>query len=489
MRAHHGSLAREQRPEVEDALKAGRLRAIVATSSLELGIDMGAVDLVIQVESPGSVASGLQRIGRAGHQVGEPSRGKIFPKFRGDLLEAAVVTQRMLRRPDRGDALPAQPARRARPADRRDVRGRRVAGRRPARGRPPGRELRGPVRRRVRRGARPAGRALPERRVRGAATPRGVGPDDRARARARGRRRASPSRTGARSRTAACSACSCPTARASASSTRRWSTRAAAARCSCSGASSWRIEDITRDRSWSCPAPGEPGKMPFWKGDKPGRPLELGRAIGAFTRELGTDHRADSLDAAAGRRRARRARGREPGQVRGRSARGDRRRARRPHDRGRALPRRARRLARLHPVAVRLAGARAVGARDRGAAGRARRSRRAGPVERRRHRDPPPGGRGPYPARRPALRSRRDRGGGRPRPPGTALFACAFREASARALLLPRRRPGSAPRCGSSGSASPTCWPRPRSIRRSRCCSRPRASACATCSTCRRCAR
>ena len=96
VRAHHGSLAREQRLEVEDALKEGRLRAIVATSSLELGIDMGAVDLVIQVESPGSVASGLQRIGRAGHQVGEPSRGRIFPKFRGDLLEAAVVAERML---------------------------------------------------------------------------------------------------------------------------------------------------------------------------------------------------------------------------------------------------------------------------------------------------------------------------------------------------------------------------------------------------------
>ena len=96
VRTHHGSIAREQRLEVEDALKSGRLRAIVATSSLELGIDMGAVDLVVQVESPGSVASGLQRIGRAGHQVGEPSRGKIFPKFRGDLLEASVVAERML---------------------------------------------------------------------------------------------------------------------------------------------------------------------------------------------------------------------------------------------------------------------------------------------------------------------------------------------------------------------------------------------------------
>ncbi|MGZ4110177.1 MAG: DEAD/DEAH box helicase, partial [Actinomycetota bacterium] len=92
VRAHHGSLAREQRTDVEDALKEGRLKAIVATSSLELGIDMGAVDLVIQVESPGSVASGLQRIGRAGHHVGEPSEGVIFPKYRGDLLEAAVVT-------------------------------------------------------------------------------------------------------------------------------------------------------------------------------------------------------------------------------------------------------------------------------------------------------------------------------------------------------------------------------------------------------------
>ncbi len=94
--AHHGSLAREQRVLIEDQLKRGELRAIVATSSLELGIDMGAVDLVIQVESPGAVSRGLQRIGRAGHSVGEPSRGSIFPKHRGDLLEAAIVTRRML---------------------------------------------------------------------------------------------------------------------------------------------------------------------------------------------------------------------------------------------------------------------------------------------------------------------------------------------------------------------------------------------------------
>ena len=95
VRAHHGSIAREQRLEIEEALKDGRLPALVATSSLELGIDMGAVDLVILVESPTSVASGLQRVGRAGHQVGEPSKGIVFPKFRGDLLEATVVVGRM----------------------------------------------------------------------------------------------------------------------------------------------------------------------------------------------------------------------------------------------------------------------------------------------------------------------------------------------------------------------------------------------------------
>ena len=94
-RAHHGSLAREQRLEVEELLKLGEIPCLVATSSLELGIDMGAVDLVIQVESPKSVARGLQRVGRAGHELGAVSRGRIFPKFRADLLESAVVAERM----------------------------------------------------------------------------------------------------------------------------------------------------------------------------------------------------------------------------------------------------------------------------------------------------------------------------------------------------------------------------------------------------------
>src|SRR5262249_7359349 len=95
-RAHHGSLAREQRVEVEELLKKGAIPCLVATSSLELGIDMGAVDLVVQVESPQSVARGMQRVGRAGHELGGVSRGRIFPKFRADLLESAVVVKAML---------------------------------------------------------------------------------------------------------------------------------------------------------------------------------------------------------------------------------------------------------------------------------------------------------------------------------------------------------------------------------------------------------
>ena len=94
-RAHHGSVSRQERTEIEEALKRGTLPAVVATSSLELGIDMGAVDLVIQVEAPPSVASGLQRIGRAGHNVGDVSRGVIFPKYQGDLVQATVVAERM----------------------------------------------------------------------------------------------------------------------------------------------------------------------------------------------------------------------------------------------------------------------------------------------------------------------------------------------------------------------------------------------------------
>src|SRR5882762_5869837 len=108
-RAHHGSVSKEQRAQVEDDLKSGRLRAVVATSSLELGIDMGAVDLVVQVESPPSVASGLQRVGRAGHQVGEVSRGVLFPKHRADLVQTAVAVERMRSGQIEALKLPANP--------------------------------------------------------------------------------------------------------------------------------------------------------------------------------------------------------------------------------------------------------------------------------------------------------------------------------------------------------------------------------------------
>jgi ATP-dependent Lhr-like helicase len=295
VRAHHGSLAREQRLEVEDALKEGRLRAIVATSSLELGIDMGAVDLVIQVESPGSVASGLQRIGRAGHQVGEPSRGRIFPKFRGDLLEAAVVAERMLAGEIEHTRYPRNPldvlaqqlvamcaveerdvdelydaVRRAAPfADlSRDVYLAvldMLAGRYPSDGFA---ELRprlvwdraaGTVRAREGAGriAITSGGTIPDRGLYAvflADGPR-VGELDE--------EMVYESRRGD---------------------------------VIVLGASSWRIEDITRDRVIVSPAPGEPGRMPFWHGDKPGRPIELGRAVGAFTRTLRGARRDAALE-------------------------------------------------------------------------------------------------------------------------------------------------------------------------------------------------
>ncbi len=109
MRAHHGSIAREERLEIEESLKAGRLPAMVATSSLELGIDMGAIDLVVQIETPPSVASGMQRIGRASHQAGAVSRGIIFPKYRGDLLSTAAITRAMVKGDVEATRIPANP--------------------------------------------------------------------------------------------------------------------------------------------------------------------------------------------------------------------------------------------------------------------------------------------------------------------------------------------------------------------------------------------
>ncbi|MCA1711829.1 MAG: DEAD/DEAH box helicase [Actinobacteria bacterium] len=285
VKAHHGSLAREQRTLIEDELKRGTLRALVATSSLELGIDMGAIDLVIQVESPGSVARGLQRIGRAGHQVGEPSRGKVFPKYRGDLVEAAVVVQRMRDGLIEQTRYPRNPV---------DVLAQQIVAmvamdpwpvadlakvvRAAANfaelsdaaldatldllsGRYPSEEF-AELRPRIvwdrvegilraREGAQRLAvtnpGTIPDRGLFGVFLPEGgrVGELDE--------EMVHESRPG---------------------------------ETFTLGASTWRIEDITHDRVIVTPAPGELGKMPFWHGDKPGRPLELGRAIGAFVREL-----------------------------------------------------------------------------------------------------------------------------------------------------------------------------------------------------------
>ncbi|MEU8772240.1 ATP-dependent helicase [Streptomyces sp. NPDC048606] len=291
-RAHHGSVSKEQRALVEEDLKAGRLPAVVATSSLELGIDMGAVDLVVQVESPPSVASGLQRVGRAGHQVGAVSTGVVFPKYRGDLVQAAVVTERMrvgaiesLRVPSNPLDVLAQQlvamtamdtwqlddllalVRRAAPfaalpesaftavldmlAGRypsdafAELRPRvvwdRVAG--TITGRPGAQRL-----------AVTSGGTIPDRGLFGVFL---AGSD--------------PKKGGGRV----------------GELDEEMVYESRVGDVFTLGTTSWRIEDITRDRVLVTPAPGVPGRLPFWKGDQLGRPLELGRAVGAFLRELG----------------------------------------------------------------------------------------------------------------------------------------------------------------------------------------------------------
>src|SRR6201999_3878433 len=289
-RAHHGSVSREQRSIAEEELKAGRLPAVVATSSLELGIDMGAVDLVVQVESPPSVASGLQRVGRAGHQVGAISEGVIFPKYRGDLLECAVVAERMrdgaiesMRYPRNALDVVAQQivamiAMEPMTVDEVEALIRRAA---PFAGLPrsaleavldmlSGRypsdafaELRPRIvwdrvsgeltpRLGAHRLAVTSGGTIPDRGLFGVFLAGGEGP---------GRRVGEldeemvyESRVGD---------------------------------VFLLGSSSWRIEEITHAQVLVSPAPGQVGRMPFWKGEAPGRPVELGRAIGAFLRELG----------------------------------------------------------------------------------------------------------------------------------------------------------------------------------------------------------
>ncbi|MFZ0042341.1 MAG: DEAD/DEAH box helicase [Solirubrobacteraceae bacterium] len=290
-RSHHGSLAREERTVVEEMLKAGELPCLVATSSLELGIDMGAVDLVIQVESPKSVARGLQRIGRAGHSVGDVSRGRIFPKFRADLLECAVVARRMREANIETTVVPRNPldvlaqqivAIAAASVDG-DGGGATVAvdelyalvtrthsyaelpqtqfenvldmldGRYPSssfaelRPRIVWDRVAGTIR------ARPGARQL-------AVTNAGTIPD-------RG-----------------LYAVTLPDGRRVGELDEEMVYEARPGQTFLLGATTWRIEEIGRDRVIVTPAPGLPGAVPFWKGDTLGRPRELGEAIGAFSR-------------------------------------------------------------------------------------------------------------------------------------------------------------------------------------------------------------
>ena len=285
VKAHHGSLAREQRLIIEDELKRGELRGLVATSSLELGIDMGAVDLVVQVESPGAVATGP-----AAHRPRRPPgrarrrSGRIFPKHRGRpassarwssqrMLDGEIEHTRFLRNPL--DVL-AQQIVAACALDEWTLRRPRRAR---SRSSAPFGELTDDL---FALGARPPRRPVPVRGVRRAPPAARVGPHRRRRPRPRRARSAWRSPTRAPSPTAGCSGCSCPTAPGSASSTRRWSTRAAPARRSCSARRTWRIEEITLERVDRHAGAGPAGQdAVLAAATVPGRPIELGRAVGA----------------------------------------------------------------------------------------------------------------------------------------------------------------------------------------------------------------
>jgi ATP-dependent helicase Lhr and Lhr-like helicase len=285
-RAHHGSLAREQRVLIEEDLKAGRIPCLVATSSLELGIDMGAVDLVVQVESPKSVARGLQRIGRAGHTLEAVSKGRIFPKFRADLLESAVVVQRMREGLIEETQIPRNPL---------DVLSQQIVAI------CADEEIEVTELHALVRGAYPfadlsraqlenvldmlAGRYPSDEFAE--LRPRIVW--DRTAGVIRGRQ-------GAR-RLAVTNAGTIPDrglfgvfivdgGGRVGELDEEMVYEARAGQVIMLGASSWRIEEITRDRVLVSPAPGVPGSIPFWKGEGVGRPYELGAAIGKFSREL-----------------------------------------------------------------------------------------------------------------------------------------------------------------------------------------------------------
>jgi ATP-dependent Lhr-like helicase len=283
-RAHHGSLSHEERTVVEEMLKSGQLPCLVATSSLELGIDMGAVDLVIQVESPKSVSRGLQRVGRAGHSVGDVSRGRIFPKFRADLLECAVVAKRMREGAIEETVIPQNPL---------DVLAQQLVAmaaldewdvdevERLVTAAEPFHELSREQLENVLDmldGRYPSDRFAELR-------PRIVW--DRTKGTMHGRK-------GARQLVVTNAGTipdrglygvHLPDGRRVGELDEEMVYEARPGQTFLLGATTWRIEEITRDRVIVTPAPGVPGAVPFWKGDGIGRPAELGKAIGAFARE------------------------------------------------------------------------------------------------------------------------------------------------------------------------------------------------------------
>ena len=291
VRAHHGSLAHKQRQEIEDQLKLGQLRALVATSSLELGIDMGTVDLVVQIEAPPSVTSGLQRIGRASHQVGGTSTGVIFPRFRSDLLACAAAARAMREGRVEATRYPRSPldvlaqqivATVASEPQQADALYRLVRGAAPfaelpraafdgvldlLSGRYPSDEF-AELRPRLT-WDRASGRLTPrEGALRLSILNGGTIPD-----------RGLYGVFLAGEHTGRQSARVGELDEEMVFESRPGDTFML-------GATTWRIQEITHDRVLVTPAPGEPGKMPFWRGDAPGRPLEFGEEIGRLCREL-----------------------------------------------------------------------------------------------------------------------------------------------------------------------------------------------------------
>ena len=288
-RSHHGSLAREQRTEIEDRLKAGLLPALIATSSLELGIDMGAIDLVVQIEAPSSVASGLQRIGRAGHRIDAISEGVIIPKFRGDLLACAAVAKLMHEGRVEASRYPRNPL---------DVLAQQIVATISVE------DMHDAALFDLMRRAAPF-ESLSRSAFDGVLDMlSGRYPSDEfaeLRPRVTWNRSSGllSTRSGAK-RLAIANAGTIPDrglygvflAGADRPAVRvgeldeEMVFETKPGEVFVLGASSWRVEDITHDRVLVTPAPGQPGKMPFWKGDRAGRPLELGLAIGALTRDI-----------------------------------------------------------------------------------------------------------------------------------------------------------------------------------------------------------